>query len=311
MRGEFYDLTLFEIDILSTFADHSSLRAVCRARKLEAPHASKILYRLERKLGRKLLVRSPKGYHLTPDGIRAVASARKMTQTFPELIDRESMTAETAEPFMSIAAPRFVGAYIMAPVLHRMQLVGLKSRFRILDSSPDEIIAAAVKGICEIIISIGEPKLPRTWTTSRVGTMAWGLFSSVSNPLAKKTTELKVREKPFLVPTYWTGTAFEVGDDYCPLPWKKRKRGDETSSLMTAIEVLKLSPNQVLFGPKRVVLAQTHGLGVKEIRVNGWPEVEKSLYLSVMSAAVNQKIHRLLLEKLGEELSESPTTHGF
>ena len=64
------DITLFELELFSEVARHSSLRGVARQKGLTPGHVSKSLKRLERKLGVSLFRRSSTGVVLSPEGQR-------------------------------------------------------------------------------------------------------------------------------------------------------------------------------------------------------------------------------------------------
>jgi len=271
MDVSFRQVTLFELEILGELAQHTSLRQLSRAKHLEPPHLSKILSRTEKKLGLALLKRSPGGYLLTPDGQRVVRFAREMLRTSEALLAPQS-----TEP-VTVAAPRFVAAHVVAPALEAVR--DGDRRFRLLDMAPDQVATAAASSAAEIVVALGDVDFPRTWAPRPLGKLSWGLYVGKDHPLRAKSKIDDVATFPFIVPTYWNGKGFEAGDDYCPLPWSRRRRGDETSSILTALEIVSRSSEQVVFAPS-LVMRRLCAEGItRAVDVEGWRNVVRPVTL--------------------------------
>lgn len=276
MDEELRRVTLFELEILGELAQHDSLRSLCRAKQLDAPHLSKILARTEKKLGIAVLKRSPKGYLLTPEGQRVVHFAREISRASAVL---KGAPTESPLRTLTIAAPRFVAACLVAPALEaiRSRLKGV--RFRLLDVAPDEVASAAVSSAAELLVTVGTVDLPRTWEARDVGTLSWGLYASRRHPLPVRVTGKQAAEYPFVVPTYWSGKAFDAGNDHCPLPWSQRRRGDESSSILTAVEIVRRSAEQLVFAPRIVMEEFRDAQGLRRIHVSDWEPVTRPVTL--------------------------------
>ena len=135
-----------------------------------------------------------------------------------------------------------------------------------------------------------------------MGSLSWGLYASRRHPLSTSARETEVQDYPFLVPTYWKRDGFEKGEDGCPLSWSQRISGDETSSVLTAVEVLRNSPDQLLFAPRVVVKGQLSTGDFKEIRVGEWARVDRPVYVAVRSDLVTQNFLKRLLTGLSAQL---------
>lgn len=295
-------ISLFELELLSELGSHPSLRSLGRQKHLEPPHLSKILSRLESKLQVNLLKRSPKGILLTPEGLRLVKVAREMIPLREALLDRGKTELEAPQELITVGAPRFVASHLVSPTLEGLRLRNASLRFRLLDMAPDEVEAAALKSACEVVVTIGEPSLTKSWDVTKVGSLSWGLYASRRHPLSTNAREKEVGRYPFLVPTYWKRDGFEKGEDGCPLGWPHRIAGDETSSVLTAVEVLRNSPDQLLFAPRVVVKAQLGTGDFKEIRVVEWARVDRPVYVAVRSDLVAQNFLKRLLTGLSAQL---------
>ncbi len=302
MRDGIGQISLFELELLSDLGSHSSLRSLGRAKHLEPPHLSKILGKLEKKLKATLIKRSPKGFFLTPQGLRLVKIAREMLPYRDALTEGSLPQTAEAPILLTVAAARFVASHLIAPAVETLRAKDHALRFRLIDMAPDEVEQAALKSVCELLVSIGEPTLTRAWETSRVGHLSWALYASRRHPIGASVKESAVAAYPFLVPTYWKGSGFEKGEDGCPLPWRKRKAGDESSSVITAVELLRNSPDQLLFAPRLVVKHALASGDIKEVRVSEWDRVERPIYLSLRGDAISKSLEKRLLSALATQL---------
>lgn len=281
----FRQITLFELEILSELAQHASLRALARAKHLDPPHLSKILARAEQKLGVALLKRSSSGYLLTPDGQRVVRFAREMLRT-----SEAFLAPAVAEP-VTIAAPRFVVAHVVAPALGELVEPERERarRFRLLDMAPDEVTTIATAQAADVVLTLGDTSLPQTWSRRTIGRLSWAMYVSADHPLRSQTTPEEVVEYPFVVPAYWNGRGFEAGSDYCPLPWSQRRRGDEASSIATALEIARRSKTQAVFAPDLVLRPFCADGTMRRVEVAGWAPVAKNVTLWVHADRVEHR----------------------
>lgn len=299
------DITLFELEILRDLRSHPSLRSLSRAKGIEPPHLSKVISRIEKKLGLSVVKRSPKGFLLTPDGLGLVARAGEIVGLAEGLTGEQRSSAERRT--VTIAAARFVAACLVAPCLEALRGrppdAGDGRRFRLIDMSPDEVASAAVLSACEAVVTVGEPALTRAWESTVVGRARWGLYCASGHPLPSRASAARVLGYSFVVPAYWKGLGFETGNDYCPVPWALRRRGDESSSILTAVEIARRSEDQILFAPRVAVRRELDSGTLREVSVAGWPRVEKDVVLSVKMEAVSQRLRRDLVEALGRGLA--------
>ncbi len=297
------DITLVELALLNELSQQRSLRSLARRRGLRASHVSKVLHRLEKKLGTALVKRSPKGILLTPDGMRLVPVARAILENARGLVGEERAAAmAVAAPLVGIAAPRFICSDLLAPILGRVREKTSGYRFRLLDMAPDQIGPAAIKSACELTLTLTLPSLTSAWHVRKAGNLRWALFAGPHHPLGKNADEAEVRLYPFVVPNYWTGTTFEMGDDYCPLAWNQRLRGDETSAIASGIQIVRTCDRQLVFAPIAVAQRWVAAGQLKEVAVRKWPTVAKPVFLAAHSDRVSQSLFRTLIQELKAEL---------
>lgn len=299
-RMNYRAMTVQELELLWDLGRQGSLRALGRANGLQPSHVSKILARIEKKLGTSVVQRSAKGVVLTPDGIRLVAVAEQLVESARQLsLAQESRLLEPV-PVVSIAASRFVCNDLIAPALEELRGQN-RFRFRLLDMAPDQVEAAALKSACELAI-VEKATLSKAWEVRKLGLLTWGLFASGGHPLPDLASEYEVLQFPFAVPNYWTGKAFEVGNDQCPVEWNRRIRGDETSSIATAIRLVTLSPTLLVFAPRIAVQEALSHDCLREIHVKSWPQVSRSVSLAARADRVPQRLYRDLIQALKARL---------
>jgi hypothetical protein len=114
------------------------------------------------------------------------------------------------------------------------------------------------------------------WEATLVGQIRWGLHSRPDHPITATATRESITAYPFVVPTYWEGQSFAIGDDFCPLPWTKRRAGAEASTADTAARIAR-SSDQFAFVPD--VVGREAGLA--RLTIEGWAPVVRDVYLIV------------------------------
>src|SRR3954463_9189291 len=72
------DISLFEMDLFVRASRLKSLRELARQLELKPAHVSKVIKRLESKLGTRLLKRSVSGVLLTPEGMELLKTAEEI-----------------------------------------------------------------------------------------------------------------------------------------------------------------------------------------------------------------------------------------
>ncbi len=296
MNNDIRDLSISDLSLVAELRNHTSLRSLGRSQHIEAPHLSKILSRIERKAATAIIRRSPQGYILTPEGLRLVNAAQQVVDASAGLME-QATASDGPQGVISIGAARFMSAFLIGPALDSLRSGHRHTRFRILDMTPDEVQVSGIS-TCEVIVSVGEPKLTSSWSISSLGDVSWGLFAATWHPLKARAEATEVRKFPFIVPTYFRGDRFEVGDDFCPIPLSQRIKGDETSSVVTAVEILKRSTNQLVFGPRMAMQSLVDRGELREIRVSGWKQVTRQAFLAVRSDALSKRLEQELLKAL-------------
>jgi DNA-binding transcriptional LysR family regulator len=299
--ADFQSLSLFELDLLSSLQTHESLRSIAAFRDLQAPHISKIISRIEEKVGTKLILRSPKGFILTPDGLRFSHVAANILTAAQDLTIPQDTSKKRRPTLISIATTGFIATNLIAPVLESWRQIQENTLFRLLAMNPDEIVSSGIVA-CDVLVSTSTPTLPKTWDIEDIGGITWGLFSSPFHPLSGTVSSADVKNYPFLVPTYWNGNGYEIGDDFCPLPWTQRYKGDEISNVHVGLEIVCSSPHQLIYAPKLAASQYLTRGDLKELKVQGWKDIDRILYVASRSDKISLKFKTQLIGSIRKKL---------
>jgi len=297
------DVSLFELEVFTTLSTARSVRAAARQLKLKPSHVSKVLTRLEAKLGKELALRSPTGIVLNREGVILEEVARKILRESAALADGFKLptAANPAKTVLTIGGLSYVNRSLLAGSTKIMESFDESLRFRFLDIAPDKIIAAAVKGAFDLAIHTSSDEWPNTWTITKIGDAIWSLYSRTGHPLGTHATAEEVNRYPFVIPTYWDGKEYLRGDDYCKIPISDRTVGHEASTADLAAQIVKTS-DQLGYLPRLGVIGYVHQNELTEISVREWEVVKKPLYLAVKSDKIKKKLYNSLVVFLRHQL---------
>jgi DNA-binding transcriptional LysR family regulator len=102
---------------------------------------------------------------------------------------------------------------------------------------------------------------------------------------------------PFVVPTDWSTNGYTIGEDFCPLSVRRRKKGDEAATAETALELCRHS-DQLTFIPEILARSWCNLDKMREIRVADWPPVEKEIFLTVKADRVPRQLVDVILKSI-------------
>jgi DNA-binding transcriptional LysR family regulator len=279
MTTQLSDLSLRELEVFSEVCRLGSVRAAARSLDVEASQVSKTVARLEAKLSESLLIRSQKGVRCTRTGLKVQRLAGAMLDTFREFQKAGSETDETR--VVTFGGLSYLNKFILAPELGDLAPAGGGERYRLLDLPPGQIVQSAYMGLFEAALHTTASGFSEVWEATPVGQIRWGLHGRRDHPLTGRATRDSVTAFPFVVPTYWEGQSFAIGDDFCPLPWTKRRAGAEASTADTAARIARFS-EQLAFVPDVV----GHEAGLARLEVDGWEPVTRDVFLVVDSRKI-------------------------
>src|SRR4051794_38443078 len=101
------DLSLFELEVLAHSGRAKSIRELSRQTKLQPAHVSKVIKRVESKLGSTFFKRTPQGIRLTPELLRILPTLESIFDLAEELPEKARPQSRTSKVY-GIAAPSYV-----------------------------------------------------------------------------------------------------------------------------------------------------------------------------------------------------------
>lgn len=171
MHLNFDDVTVGEISLLAELPQHSSLRALARARGLDPVKVTRVIQGLEGKLGVKLVQRSNLGIQLTQEGEQLASRAGGL---LPNLRDFEKARSggplQSYRQTLTVGSRGFLNVFLAGAVLQAINGRGAQERgLTFVDLSPDDAAEAARKGFLDICIGFEASPLGATWEFASAG----------------------------------------------------------------------------------------------------------------------------------------------
>jgi len=265
-------LSRFRVGDVETFLAVLRLQSIngaARTLGVTPSQISKALARLEKQLGVRLLLRSPRG----------VSPSREGSLVLPELMtlmdQLEALHRRRPPSQLTVIGTSFLNACFLSPVAAALPELTIQS----LQTRPGVPSAFAGGSTFDVAFVLGRERWPASWSAVEVGSIRKGLFCSpaAAARLGTKTTPAVVRQEVFIGPVYSDGAQTHAGQDGCPLPARERRFGHRVETAALALE-LACSSEQLVFAPQ---IAARHYLTqgqLVEIAVQGW-HVRDPLFL--------------------------------
>ena len=305
MLTKLSEISLRDLEVFVLAARTQSLREVARQLNLLPANTSKIVKSLESKLNTQLFKRSVNGIILTPEGLAALDTAEKICDLSKDLSPHSQRQAEETQKLWTIGSIGFLSTYLLSPVVAGIQNASKKPvRFRLIEFTRNDLVAHGLKGAFELALHIEALEWTHVWESFSVGSLKWKLYGSIDHELPPECAESDVLKYPFIVPTDWGTHGYAIGNDFCPLPARLRRKGNEAATAETALEVCRYS-NQLTFVPEILAHNWVSSGHMKEIAVIDWPVQEKQIFLSAKIDAVTKALVESLLKSLKAQPSVS------
>lgn len=156
---------LEQLRLLVAIADHAGLGAASRSLGIAQPNASRSLRRLERDLGLGLVVRSPAGSRLTPQGAVVVHWAREVLEASDRLLAGAKTLAAENSANLAIAASLTIAEYLVPRWLSAFRAVDSQVRVNLAVCNSRDVFARIDSDDCDLGF-IESPSMPRglRWT---------------------------------------------------------------------------------------------------------------------------------------------------
>ena len=297
------NVSLMELDLFLRVSKLKSLREAARQLDLTPGAVSKILKRLEEKMGISLFHRSTSGIVLTSDGNELIQVAESLGRMMGQVSPRFAGKHSTKEKVWGIGSISFISTKVISQCVHVLSKQRAHTRFRIVEFTHNELVSHGLNGAFEIAIHIGPLEWTRVWSSHEVGKIRWGLFARANHPLCalESVSESDAIQYPFTMPTGWSPQGFTRGEDFCPVPWGVRFPGHEAVTAETSLELVS-SSEQLTFVPAIIAKRSVDAGLIEEIEVEEWPVVERKIYLSVRDDMISKPFLQSLTKVFGEVL---------
>jgi DNA-binding transcriptional LysR family regulator len=286
------DLKISELRLLIELSQTPSLRELARRQAIHPSLLSKIVRKVEVRVGHTLVTRSAQGMRFTMEGDHFLKSARRIVDLAGGLrAGAEKESEETATTY-GFAAHSFIHRFLVPTTLSSPPLREFESRFRLLELSSKEFIVAGINGFFEIGLHLGKLDWPRSWVSHRIGMVRSKLYGRRGHPLGSSATVAELKKYPFVMPVRLSKNGTIAGEDFCPLPRDERIEGDSTATAGTSFEYVRRT-DQITFAQEIAARDGVKRGELLEIKVAEWGVVSEPLYLAV---------HRALLQELPKGL---------
>ncbi len=285
------ELRLSELKLLIELSQTPSLRGLARRLGIHPSLVSKVVRKVEARVGYPLVTRSTSGMRFTIEGMHFLKTAKRIVDLSAGLRSGPATSAgeEPLRAVYGLAAQSFIHQFLIPECLASLPKRGLDLRFRLLEVPGKDLIVSGINGLFEIAIHLGKMDWPRSWESKKLGNFRSKLYGRAGHPLGAKATEARVKAYSFVTPARWTKNGAQAGDDLCPLSVDERRTGDAVATAGTALEIVRRT-DQLSFLPEVVAIDFVRRGELREIRVDEWPDVQEALYLSVRAEVVPQKL---------------------
>lgn len=287
----FQDLEIFE-----GVARLGSVAAAARELRLNSPHISKSIKRIETAAQSIFFKRSKTGVALTPEGRRFLDFSQSLSKLISssrgfELSEKEN----TKQKVVTLAGTSYLTTHLLAPAVSKLKSNEDRYRFRLIERSEGELVSSAIKGAFEIAIHTRPQNWPKSWTTVAIGKFSWTLCAKVGHPLGSIANESDVKRYPFVMPISRDAGEVRHGEDQCPLAIRNRISGDEVQTAEVGLGLVSQS-QQLIFVPELLAKSRIDAGVLQKIKVRQWHPVIDTLSMSAQGDLVPQRLFEQLIQ---------------
>lgn len=217
-------LALEDLALLVAVAEHGGIAAAARERGMAQPNATRVLRRLERRLGMPLLVRSTRGSVTTPAGALVVGWAREVLQAHQRLwAGAEALTAADG-PGLRVSASQTIAEELLPRWLAALRRERPDARVAVTVCNSHEVGRRLTADLDDLGF-VESLRLPSTMTgVAREVEVARDRLVVVvapDHPWARRTRPVPLAEftaTPLVVREPGSGTRVSLEDTLAPEP---------------------------------------------------------------------------------------------
>lgn len=270
MQSSADDLTSLRIpDLLAFLAVQrtSSVTAAARELRVTPSQVSKAIARIEEHARTRIVERTARGVTLTEAGMRIAPHIEAALERLRAV--RQNVASGRGPMRLTVAAPSWVQPFALPAIAASGAGVSVCG----YELAPSQLRAFLAEGMFDIAIVPGnaDPLAP-SWTSDRVGMLRKCVLAprSIAERLAPFPVDAaRLRELPWIGPTYQPHGRFVAVRDDCPLPETERSIVHQAATIGLALE-LAVATESLAFGPR---IAARHFLArgaLVQIPVAGW-----------------------------------------
>lgn len=152
---------LLVLQLLVGVDDHGGLGAAARAAGVAQPNASRAIKSFERRLGTPLLLRSPRGSTLTPQGTVIAHWARRVLTAATELLDAAAALRAEQSPELTVGASMTVAEYLVPEWLGELRRRHAEVQIHLQVHNSTQIFELVAAGTCDLGF-VESPTVPST-----------------------------------------------------------------------------------------------------------------------------------------------------
>lgn len=263
-----YDLNLLKA--LNSLIATESITRMGEHLGITQPAASRVMTRLRLAFGDPLLVRTSKGYVLTPRAMALKQTTSDALANANQVFFANNFAPQTSSRRFRVASTDYGSVVILNALLRSLGMQGKKLAIHI-EPWKEQTLQDLESGELDLALYADDP-VPGDFHTRDLFRETYGVLLSKNHPLAKKThasTQLRASELtefPQVVATYPSGRITEVDDVLAKL-------GHKSGSVQMAVPYFLAAPwllkdtNFIMLCPKRaaVVLAEHPAMTWREL----------------------------------------------
>lgn len=293
------DLRIKDARLILDLARLGSVRELSRKTGISPGQLSKQVRLVENRLGERLIERSPQGVRLTSRASDFLPFLNDIVQAGENLVDQIKHEAPGA---ITCASSSFLASHLLPSALAKEKNPHSDLRLRLLEFPPDQLLPLGIRNVFQVCLHMDKKDWPGTWVTEPLGEVSWMLVCRSGNPALKAKTVEQLTEYPFIYPIYWSGQEVFYGDDSFQLSRRKRIIGHETTTAVSALQLV-LNSLQLSFLPDIIMRDHLQSGAIKQIKIKGLKVQKKVVYLSVKADSVKNHIFTQLKTQLSNELA--------
>lgn len=298
------ELSIRDFKILAELIHHQSLRSVSRTLNIDPQHLSKLLKNIEEKIGKTLLLRSPKGISPTPEALEYAEMAKNILLILNEFEDASKSKKQKKfikHTTLTFASRVFINTYCSPLIATLCEEQFPQFHLRFVDASPKKKEEWARQGLLDLVLSVGPLDLGKSWVGHVSGKIDWNFYARAGHPLGHQTTSQKLCDYPFIGFAYVDDNRIIELTKLSPAKLKSESLSFMTETTLTSMNIAAAT-DHITYIPDIITRDMVKAGKLQKIVVREMLPLTQELYLYAHLDRVKDSFYHRLLERLREEL---------